>query len=311
MDEILFREIPGYNQYAVDETGIVISIIRQKQLSVFELDGYLVVNTFRGSKTITLPIHRAVALAWVENLNPDILTVVNHKDGNCKNNHKSNLEWTTYSGNNYHAVNSGLRTDNIPCKIRNFYTKEILEFPSIAQACEYMGLSKDTHVVALKPKMFGKLIAGKFEFKYSTDDSEWFYEKRTELVPPSRYQILVKRPCGTTDELYSNISFIRKYELWGSAGKSIPALVDYANSLYPTYSFTYIDGYEKEIKKTIREVKKSIAIQVAAIKDGAMLNFKSITACAKHFNVDRSAIFSRLNNGKVLNGWSFIQCLFE
>lgn len=46
-------------------------------------------------------VHRIVALAFCEK--PDGCDVVNHLDGNRKNNIASNLEWTTISGNCLHA----------------------------------------------------------------------------------------------------------------------------------------------------------------------------------------------------------------
>lgn len=81
-----YRRIPGYENYAVDRNGSIISIERMKQLGQWLLNGYRIVDTFRGSKTETLPVHRAVALAWVENPDPERKTCVNHKDGNPLNN---------------------------------------------------------------------------------------------------------------------------------------------------------------------------------------------------------------------------------
>jgi NUMOD4 motif/HNH endonuclease len=51
-------------------------------------------------------VHRLVALAFIGP--PPQAHLVNHKDGNKANNHVSNLEWTTYSGNARHALALGL-----------------------------------------------------------------------------------------------------------------------------------------------------------------------------------------------------------
>lgn len=58
----------------------------------------------------TFLVHRLVAEFYVPN--PEQRQVVNHKDGNKKNNHKDNLEWITLSENTQHALEFGLRTFN-------------------------------------------------------------------------------------------------------------------------------------------------------------------------------------------------------
>ena len=52
-------------------------------------------------------IHRAVAETFIPN--PENKSTVNHKDGNKLNNNIDNLEWATYSENNKHAFDAGLK----------------------------------------------------------------------------------------------------------------------------------------------------------------------------------------------------------
>ncbi|AAL82973.1 hypothetical protein CDGHABPJ_00216 [Pseudomonas phage OMKO1] len=307
-----FKVIPGYEGYAVTKCGVIKSIERDLILSTFMLDGYRAVSTFRGSLTKTLPVHRAIALAWINNDSPDTLTVVNHKDGDPLNNDLENLEWTDYSGNNYHAVNNGLRRDPIACYTRCFFTKQVMAFNSIAQACVHMGLPKDTPFAMLKPKMFGKLIAGKFEFKYANETDPWFYEHRTELVKPSRYMVTVINPDGYAEEIYSNAAFLKAYQLYDSPyGRSIPGLAKYATEKYPAYEFVVRDSYTEERYRVHRSTAGSQRQFVQALKNKECIGFNSLTSCAKHFNVDRSVIKHRIKSGENLDGWIFSNCLLD
>lgn len=305
MDEE-FRVIPGYEKYGVTMGGTIKSFERDSILGRYLLNGYWIVDTFRGSKTETLPVHRAVALAWVENLDPENLIVVNHIDGNPLNNWFQNLEWTTHSGNNYHAVKEGLRKDNIPCRVRNFATKEVLEFPSIAQAAEHMGMSKDAPICQLRPKKFGALINNQFEFRFGEDETPWFYERRSEKIVPSRYEVTVVDEQGDVREFYSARDLLKEFQLYGSPyGKSVPALTRYGNECYPHLNFSVRDSYLEEQFRRTRQTARSVRMRIQASNGNEQQTFYSLTQCAKHHDVDRSSIMNRLDNGKDLDGWTF------
>lgn len=308
MNKQEFRVIPRYEGYGVTQNGIVKSLERDLILSRYLLNGYLIVDAFRGAYTETLPVHRAVALAWV--VNPDLnkYTVVNHKDGETLNNWYENLEWTDHSGNNYHAVNTGLRSDNINCLVRDFFTKQVYEFSSMAQAAEFMGLPKDSTVIRLRPKKFGALVAGRYEFRYANEENPWFYQNRPNLVPPSRFMVVVQDATGQMEEIYSTAALLKKYQLYGAYSKAIPALVADASEFYPDKVFTLRDSYMEEQFRVMRQTRKSVAMPILAKNwDGQTRDFSSLTECAKCFNVDRSSIIGRLSNGKNLDGWTFSQ----
>ncbi len=65
-----------------------------------------------GYATVKMPdknrmVHRLVAEAFIPN--PENKPMVNHKDGNKRNNNVSNLEWVTAQENSAHAWSYGLR----------------------------------------------------------------------------------------------------------------------------------------------------------------------------------------------------------
>lgn len=70
--------------------------------------GHLTVALCKGTgKPKSMYVHRLVALAFLENV--DNKKLVNHKNGNPKDNRLDNLEWATHSENNKHAYESNGR----------------------------------------------------------------------------------------------------------------------------------------------------------------------------------------------------------
>lgn len=297
--EIEFRIIPGYESYGVSKCGIIKSFPRDLILSQYELNGYLIVDTFRGSLTGTLPVHRAVALAWVPNDDPILKNIVNHLNGIKLCNWYENLEWVTYSENNYHAVNTGLRSDNIPCRIRDFETGLVIKFASIAQACKYMDVQRGSQLETLLRKQFGALIKGRYEFKFDEDPSPWFYESRSEKIHPSRYMVIVTESDGTTREIYSTKNLLKEFQLYPRIyGGTIPDLVRYASEKYPETKFEVRDSYSEEKFRVKSHMEPNQAIPIQAWKGSRALCFTSISQTAEYFEVDRSSILNRLDTVK-------------
>lgn len=306
-----YRPIPGYENYAVTKEGVIKSIQRNLILKQYLLNGYYIVDCFRGSATETLPVHRGVALAWVNNPDPTTKSHVNHIDGNPRNNHYSNLEWVTVSENNYHAVNTGLRNDNIPCRLRNVYTKEIIEFPSLAQMCEFLGMRKDTPITSIVKKKFGSLLSGEWEFKYMEDNSPWFYENIDKpLEKTERYMVLVSSPDGTEEMIISAKEMLKRFQIYDCSSRAIPDLVQYASEKFPDLEISYRDAYNEDLFLIKRKTRLSKPMPVRATKGDESLDFSSTKAAARYFGVDSSTIVNRVKKQTDLDGWSFHNCPF-
>jgi hypothetical protein len=108
-------------------------------------DGYYRVNLCKSGKKKPFRVNRLVAINFIEN--PDNLPVVNHKDGNKKNNKVENLEWCTRSENDLHAFRTGLRvpynggTNKHIAKV-DIHTNKILEtYASITEAASEIGVT--------------------------------------------------------------------------------------------------------------------------------------------------------------------------
>lgn len=97
--------------YIITKDAKVYNIKTEKELHqhVGKKCPYKVVNIQLGKrgKYKTVLIHRLLGLAYIPN--PDNKPVINHKDGNKMNLELSNLEWSTYSENAQHAIDTGLR----------------------------------------------------------------------------------------------------------------------------------------------------------------------------------------------------------
>lgn len=297
-----FKEIPGYPGYAVDRFGNVVSVERKILLYKFVLNGYWNVSLFRGSKTKTLAVHRAVALAWLDSPPADTsVTMVNHKDGNKLNNWYTNLEWATCLDNNLHALKNGLRTDNESCEVRDFNTGQVLEFYSVSEACVFMGIPKRP-IVQLRSAFYGKLIAGRYEFRLKSDPDEWFYEGVAEKIRPSRYRIICIHENGDRETFYSQKQTLAGLQLYESQERSMKALAEFAKKLYPKKKI-FLEVKLDTAKSPRIRGKRSDARDIIArdMYSGVEISFPSLRACAKHFNVDRSSISSRVDKGIALN----------
>jgi len=305
MNKHEFKVIPKYEDYAVTRDGTIKAIVSDTIVTPYIAGGYLAIKALYNSPTKVMIVSRAVALTWVNNPDPQKNTIVNHIDGDKLNNWYENLEWTTYSGNNFHAVNTGLRPDNIPCKVRDFDTGIVTEFPSMAQASEFMGLRKDTPICGLLKKKFGALISNKYEFKFSVDNTPWFYENRDKKVS-ARFMVIAKSSDGEVKEVYSQRNMLKEFQLYYPPyGSSIPNLVKYAREKYPDWKFTYRDAYTEKKHRVVTSTVRVPYYKIKATKGTSSITFPSQTQAAKYFGVDRSVIKLRLENGDDLNGFVF------
>ena len=154
----IFNDIPGYEgRYQVSNYGRVKSLSRlikcrggyriNNEKILKQKDGdYLQVQLGHKGKFHT--IHRLVAITFIKN--NDIENVVNHIDGNKKNNHADNLEWVTRSQNQLHAyklglqIGKGIKGELNPNnkKIKAYNDCETLVFYSIQACTEYFKTSR-------------------------------------------------------------------------------------------------------------------------------------------------------------------------
>lgn len=95
--------------YEVSDTGGIRNGNTGKLLKLSYHTGYASVTVRpygRLGKSVCIRVHRVVAEEWLDGYFHG--AVVNHKDGNKRNNIVCNLEWVTHSENTLHAHKTGL-----------------------------------------------------------------------------------------------------------------------------------------------------------------------------------------------------------
>lgn len=153
-----WKKINFASNYQVSNTGLVRNRNTNYILKGRETKrGYVQVNLKIDDKNkfMNKYIHRLVAEFWLDRPQEQEKNEVNHKDGNKKNNHISNLEWVSAKENSYHRVNI-LNKKNTDNKRVGMFDKNsgqlIKQFNSIVAAGRYFGKSRVNIDNALKHK---------------------------------------------------------------------------------------------------------------------------------------------------------------
>lgn len=123
----IWKSVVGFEGiYEVSNLGSVKSIYNNGRiLKGYNCNGYRAVSMWKNKKGTIKYIHHIVLESFLHERIDGF--IVNHKDGIKFNNRLDNLEYSTYSDNNQHAYNIGLKTG----VNRKFSREQILEIISL------------------------------------------------------------------------------------------------------------------------------------------------------------------------------------
>lgn len=283
-----YRIIPCFVRYAINKKGELIEVETGQKIedNIDPNSGYVVVSIYDPElkRKRSFVKHRLVALAWIKNDDFFTRPIVNHIDGNKSNYRVSNLEWVSYSENSLHAVNTGLRRDNVPCKVFDITDKSVKEFHSVKQACDHMGIHQDRKLYDLVFNLKHKLIEGRYQVKRLDDNSEWFYQKYEPGTPSGQYTLFIEKPDGTKIEHPDVRTFKRDYGVWNTS--NIKEMLSKAKAMYPDHNFSYVDNFTRD------------PIQVYHVPTGAITEFRSVREADRNLRLGYAGLRAALRAGE-------------
>lgn len=277
-----FRVVPGYPNVAVNCDGVPIDSVSGKEYKCVISHNYRYIYCYINlyQKKLFVPVYKLVALAWLDNDESITRFVVNHKDptGTPLNDSVTNLEWTTYKGNNDHAVHNGLIESAVGCKIRNVNTGEIKEFPSLSSMFGFFGVDYSKGFCYFTKNRCNKLYGGEWEVRLNDDERPWIYEMSAQNVEPSRYIITITEPNSEPKVFNGVRKVIKHYKLWNLPTWSCKVVVERLKEEHPEFVIEVIDQYDTR------------KIEVKDLESGTVSEYDSITILAKSRNWRKSSI---------------------
>ena len=290
-----FRIVPNFPLYAVSKKGEVVNT--QSGLSVFikkdtDYPSLFVYNPLNSAVEFK-HIHRLLALAWIGNKDPIEKPYVNHIDGNKSNYDLSNLEWCSFSENNQHAFDTGLRTDNIKVRVRDILTGEIKEYPAISKMIEDTGINAGHNEINYKTRRLNNPFKKRYEVRTENDHRPWFFDKNDELKA-GRFRTTVTYEDGSTKVFNHIKDFITYHKLW-NISNNMRLLSQKLIERRPGVMVEIVDHYNQK------------TIQARNVETDEVFEAPSFKKMAKLIGQNHSRVKIGVQYGptRISNGWAY------
>lgn len=168
--------IQSIERTIIRSNGTTLKVKGKIKKTTINNDGYAIVVLYKLNKPKQFYIHRLVAEHFIDN--PKNHPCINHINGIKNDNSISNLEWCSYSENNFHAYSKlnkvgywkGKKSKNGLSKIVVQYDlngNKISEYNSITECAKIIGLKRETIRDNVNGKI--KIILGKYKFQTKND----------------------------------------------------------------------------------------------------------------------------------------------
>lgn len=314
IENIEYKEIPGFNGYYVSRDGKVISTRnggkvteRKPQLGA---NGYHELNlAIADGKTYRTGIHRLVGLTYLTLPDNYSKLVINHKNGNKLDNRVDNLEWVTYKENLEHAGRTGLTSKCIPISVIVRKSYEVTSFPSIVSCARSLGYTKDTVIWRLN-NQGKKLHKDGLFFVREEDLSEFLKDLSTidhSLVVKNNGMkpVILRDLKNNTEKVFESVTEVAQYlkrplstvSLWigNKTQPVLPGLIQ--------LKFAYDKTPWRVISDPLEELSKFTGTKIILTKSktGEVNIFSSCVECAKEMNISPTNLGYKLKSkGKTL-----------
>lgn len=225
------------SNYSISDTGEIKNDTTNKKLKPTMQYGYERVSLKMGSKYYGNSIHRLVAQAFIPN--PNDYPIVNHKDGNRRNNKVDNLEWCTYS---YNAKEAYKLKKFIPTKPVNQYDLDgrlMWTYNSILDAANQTGTlqEKITEVCQRKRKS-----TNQYQWRYVDDEQDVYMNYN----PPTLSKKVGQYKDGKLINTYN--SFREAAKAVNGTSSAISRICSGINKTHKGYEWKIVEDIVQELE---------------------------------------------------------------
>jgi hypothetical protein len=282
-----WKQINNFPNYEVSTLGNVRNNKTGRMLKLTCKGGYLFTGLSQNSIGKTCPVHRLVALAFIDN--PENKPQVNHKDKNRSNNNVNNLEWSTASENNIHRSTNVSQTTNQQVKIWriDINTNKKLElYDSIYSAAQWIYNNDNNSNLCIDTVKSGISCASRGVYKTSFG-YKWSVYEYTDLENEIWKPVTIN---GLTFDKYfvSNLGRFKNYKgiimenyKPHHSGYIFVRVDKNKYALHRIVASTFVDNLEPEINNVVNHIdgnklnNSAVNLEWTTIKGNNIHNHKS------------------------------------